>query len=305
MQTTSEILKSMHDVLEPAGFSNSGEAFHRVAPTHFIEVVSFQAGLRGLAGKSAINLGIYIPEVRLLLGKCNSIDEARAYAAPPETKCTIRERLSTVVFGKDIWFDHNDPTVGYTISALLSSHGLPWFKRLGTLVAIAEEIKTGRAPLLAGWGSRAAILKAAGEPEAARRLLQGLQRVPEQLVEALAGRLGINLMPITGSNTGNLQEDDRQRLKNFFGGYFHEDWTEEADTYAGIVAAYLRDASQEEVSQTARSILRLLDCDYDDEALRQLLYPKLGCCVQLPTPDGMTAKEWLYDIVTILSPKPN
>jgi CdiI immunity protein len=52
-----------------------------------------------------------------------------------------------------------------------------------------------------------------------------------------------------------LREDDRKILWNFFGAYFHEDWICEAETFAGIVAIYLCDASQEEVLHLRGAIL--------------------------------------------------
>src|SRR5271166_4348158 len=97
-----QILRSIRVALEPTGFNASGTTLHRVNDAQLVEVVNLQAGLRRLAGKSAVNLGIYIPEVSLLLGKSSTLEEARANVTPRETECMIRERLSTLVFGKDL-----------------------------------------------------------------------------------------------------------------------------------------------------------------------------------------------------------
>lgn len=183
----------MRVALEPTGFKVSDTTFHRVNDAQFVEVVNLQAGLRHLAGKSAVNLGIYIPEVKLLLGKSCTIEEARANVTPRETECMIRQRLSTLVFGKDIWYDHNDPIAHLTVSGLLLNHGLPWFGRLGTLQAIAAELKKGRRPLLAGWGYHAAILKAAGDAAGARSFLAQLRDVDSVNVKVFASSIGIKM----------------------------------------------------------------------------------------------------------------
>lgn len=193
MSPAQQILKSMRVALEPMGFKVSGTTFHRVNDAQIVEVVNLQAGLRHLAGKSAVNLGIYIPEVNLLLGKSSTIEEARANVTPRETECMIRQRLSTLVFGKDIWHDNNDPIADMTVSGLLLKHGLPWFGRLGTLQAIAAELKKGRRPLLTGWGYHAAILRAAGDTDGAQSFLAQLRDVDPVNVRVFAFSIGIKM----------------------------------------------------------------------------------------------------------------
>lgn len=175
------------------GFKVSGTTFHRVNDAQLVEVVNLQAGLRHLAGKSAVNLGIYIPEVKLLLRKSSTIEEARANVTPRVTECMVRKRLSTLVFGKDVWYDHNDPIADLTVSGLLLKHALPWFGRLGTLQAIAAELKNGRGPLLAGWGYHAAILTAVGDVAGARSYLAQLHDVDSVTVKVFASSIGIKM----------------------------------------------------------------------------------------------------------------
>ena len=193
MSADYQILGSMRVTLEPMGFKVSGTTFHRVNDVQFVEVVNLQPGLRHLAGKSAVNLGIYIPEVKLLLGTSRTIEEARANVTPRETECMIRQRLSMLVFGKDIWYDHNDPIADLTVSGLLLNHGLPWFRRLGTLQAMAAELKTVPRPLLVGWGYHAAILKAAGDSAGAQSFLAQLRDVDPVNVRVFASSIGIEM----------------------------------------------------------------------------------------------------------------
>lgn len=119
------------------------------------------------------------------------MEEARANVTPRVTECMIQKRLSTLVFGKDIWYDHEDPIADLTVSGLLINHALPWFGRLGTLQAITAELKKGRRPLLAGWGYHAAILKVAGDAAGARSFLSQLRDVDHATVKVFASRIGI------------------------------------------------------------------------------------------------------------------
>ncbi|MBS1803986.1 MAG: hypothetical protein JST28_11510 [Acidobacteria bacterium] len=101
-----------------------------------------------------------------------------------------------------------------------------------------------------------------------------------------------------------LREDERETLRNFFAAYFHEDWICESESPDGIVAMYICDASPSEVIRLSQAILRLIDCGYDNEELEQTLFRKLGCCYS-PSGDGKAAREWLYQVATVLSPKLN
>jgi len=193
MSKGNQILSSMKVALKPQGFTLSGTTFHRVNDAQLVEVINLQAGLSRLAGKSAVNLGIYIPEVHLLLGKSSTLEEARANVTPRETECMVRQRLSTLIFGKDIWYDHCDPVADLTVSGLLLNHTLPWFGRLGSLQAIAAELKRGSRPLLASWGYHAAILKAAGDTAGAHLFLAQLRDVNPINVKVFASSIGIEM----------------------------------------------------------------------------------------------------------------
>lgn len=193
MPTSYQILKDLRMVLKPAGFKLSGTTFHRVTDIHFIEVINLQGDGRSKPVRSAVNLGIFIPEVWVLLGKVDSLQQARAIATPREFDCAIRERLSMLVYGKDQWFDRDDPSIGEIISSYISSHGLPWFASLNSFPAITEALKAKRFRSYVGWGMQAAILKAAGKVEEARFFLTQLRDVEPVKVEILADRIGIGL----------------------------------------------------------------------------------------------------------------
>lgn len=195
MTTRYQILKSMRSVLEPGGFRLTGTTFHRATAAGLIDVVNLQAGLRSIAGKSTVNLGIYIPEVQALLGKPDSIQEALAKSEPQEPECAIRVRLPRLVYGNSYWFVRSDPSVGQIIADLLSSHALPWFEKLSSVYSISAELQAGRIPGPIGWGMKAAIFKVSGELAAARTLLLDLRNEgPDPVrVEVFASLIGIDL----------------------------------------------------------------------------------------------------------------
>jgi len=196
--TRYQILISMRGVLEPRGFKHAEGTFHRATDAGFIDVVNLQAGVGRLVGKSTVNLGIYIPEVWALLGKSDSIQQAREKTMPRETECAIRSRLSTLVYGSrgpERWFDRSDSSVGQTISELLSGYALPWFEKLSSLSSIAEELKADSSLWWIVWGIQAAIFKVSGDLEAARSLLwerRSNDRDPIK-VEVFASCIGIDL----------------------------------------------------------------------------------------------------------------
>lgn len=192
MLTSREILKSMRDVIEPVGFKLSGTTFHRVNDAQFIELVNLQGGVRHLSGKSAVNLGVFIPEVWEILGKAESLQNARSIRTPRTYDCAIEMRLSVLVFGRDNWFDRNDPTVARKISDLISSHALPWFAALDCLSSIKNALADKRFRRQVAWGTHAAILKAAGDAPAARSFLAQLHDVDPINVKVFASRIGLD-----------------------------------------------------------------------------------------------------------------
>jgi uncharacterized protein DUF4304 len=170
MTGTGQILKTMQRALAPEGFRRSGTTLCR-PKEEFINVINLQGGLRHLVGKSAVNLGIYLPELHFLLGKAASIEDARALLNPKEYECAIRVRLSRLVHGRDEWFDRSAPNVGEDISDLIARHALPYFAEFTSLSAIASGIRSGVLPGTVAWGTQAAIFLLAGEAAEARSVL--------------------------------------------------------------------------------------------------------------------------------------
>lgn len=63
---------------------------------------------------------------------------------------------------------------------------------------------------------------------------------------------------------------DRERLKDFFGAYFHQDWAVDSETPADVVDGYLREA-RESPLLLARTIRAWLALNQDEQALAEML----------------------------------
>ena len=93
---------------------------------------------------------------------------------------------------------------------------------------------------------------------------------------------------------------DRDRLKDFFAAYFHEDWLVDAAGPDEVISAYLNDGpTRDELLGLSDSILRFADGGLDDARLEQALFAELGCYYQ-PSIDQVSARAWLEQIATTL-----
>jgi hypothetical protein len=89
-------------------------------------------------------------------------------------------------------------------------------------------------------------------------------------------------------------------IKGFFSGYFHEDWPEEADSAAEVVALYLADGpAMEDRLLLAEQIERFIASHPDDEELDKALLEDLGC-YYLPAADDISARDWLRSVAATL-----
>ena len=194
MATQGQILTAMRRVLASEGFERHGSTFHRITTAGFIDTINLQAGLRSVAGKSAVNLGIYIPEVVTLVGSAASIEEARLKKAPRESECQVRGRLSTLGSGRDHWFDRSYPEVQETIPGLLTTCALPHFSKYSSLDAIASGIRKGEFKNIdVAWGTQAAIFMLLRDGEGARSVLLKERPRDPGTIDAYAKTIGLEL----------------------------------------------------------------------------------------------------------------
>ena len=122
-------------LLKPIGFRKNGRTHNRLTEGGLTQVINFQMGeypvgnnyvVPGLResryGEFAVNLGVMLP----------CVYNAEFCDDPPTTiqdyHCTIRERLSQLAFGKDIWLKltPEPEALSSTIFDMLDRFGLPF-----------------------------------------------------------------------------------------------------------------------------------------------------------------------------------
>ncbi len=91
-----------------------------------------------------------------------------------------------------------------------------------------------------------------------------------------------------------------QRLEQFFAGYFHQDWMDDAGRPEEVIDQFLASVAQDVPARLAEDI-RTYVADHPDEAeLRERLLTDLGCYYD-PAVDGLAARDWMLQIASRLS----
>jgi hypothetical protein len=132
-QNLDAIQTTVQSFLKPLDFRKKARVHNRRTESGLVHVISFQMGQfpvgdnyvipgfrENLYGKFAINLGILLPCVYQVERQKPLPDFIQDY------DCTIRQRLGTLAFGKDQWFEITDDivTLATNIVGLLDKYGL-------------------------------------------------------------------------------------------------------------------------------------------------------------------------------------
>lgn len=88
-------------------------------------------------------------------------------------------------------------------------------------------------------------------------------------------------------------------LKQFFGGYFHEDWRLEAQSPEEALKEYTTHSNQTERILLSKAIQDYIDRFPNEDELSEKLFHELGCYYN-PAPSGMPVREWLRGIAVRL-----
>jgi hypothetical protein len=97
-----------------------------------------------------------------------------------------------------------------------------------------------------------------------------------------------------------MKARDLPQLTQFFGGWFHQDWTEEgSDSPADVVRAYAKDETPKAVRESTREIETLLASRLPPAQMRRMVADDLGCAYD-PTQDGKSYRAWLREVHEIL-----
>ncbi len=91
------------------------------------------------------------------------------------------------------------------------------------------------------------------------------------------------------------QDTERELLRNFFGSYFHEDWSSEAQSPEAVIAKYIKTVTSEQMRLLSSAILNYSDRFQSDGELENSLYRDLGS-YYAPSGAGISAKAWLKEI---------
>jgi hypothetical protein len=79
----------------------------------------------------------------------------------------------------------------------------------------------------------------------------------------------------------------------FLGGYFHQDWTYDHDSWEDVVDEYVDEVSSECVHSTGAQIQAMLD-GMSDEELEDVVWRRLACFYNPPTE---SLRTWLSRVV--------
>ena len=89
---------------------------------------------------------------------------------------------------------------------------------------------------------------------------------------------------------------DFPALYQLFGGYFHQDWTLEYESWGDAAAAFVVEAPKDARADAASELSTLLnarrDAEIDEAGLSRLLYPGFDCNY-IPAVDGLEPSQWL------------
>lgn len=88
-----------------------------------------------------------------------------------------------------------------------------------------------------------------------------------------------------------MTRDRFYELGQFFGGYFHQDWREDASDWRSVVQGYLEIESPGRIRAVATQMGKLLSMDLEEARLGRTM-SDLGN--DSSPPPGMTHREWLY-----------
>ena len=93
---------------------------------------------------------------------------------------------------------------------------------------------------------------------------------------------------------------DTSLLREFFGGYFNQDWAEDgAASWDDVVRRFMNENLDAHIL-AVRDALREFVRSNDDRTVAMALPGELGCDYN-PRPDGLGAREWMGAIAELIT----
>lgn len=111
-----------------------------------------------------------------------------------------------------------------------------------------------------------------------------------------------NLNGISDSmkNCNKITNQKLNELKQFFGAYYHQDWTLDASDPDDVVHLFIRDEnSTSKLLNLANNLEQYVAAKEDEATTEKELLSELGC-YYVPSADGIGAQEWLYHVARLL-----
>ncbi|MCF5071669.1 hypothetical protein GIW70_26235 [Pseudomonas syringae] len=84
-------------------------------------------------------------------------------------------------------------------------------------------------------------------------------------------------------------------LHDFFGAYFHQDWTAEHDTAEQVIESFRRESEQNDRLMVREELKKLLSQNIDEMTLRKYLLKELSCYFTYWN-EWDSGKHWLQHI---------
>ncbi len=150
-----EAQKPLTSLLKNLGFRRKGRTYNRPVGDKLVHVVNLQMGQfpigdyvipgirESLCGRFTVNLGVLLPAVLRL----ERSRDPPAFAH--EYDCEIRDRLGTLAFGEDTWWDldHQVPETATSIVDLMDRVGLPFLDQFESYSSVLSYLeRTGPLP---------------------------------------------------------------------------------------------------------------------------------------------------------------
>jgi len=97
-----------------------------------------------------------------------------------------------------------------------------------------------------------------------------------------------------------ITTDQRDKLRQFFGAYFHQDWDIEFGTPDQALSAFIRQqVERSALEELSRSIVTFVHEHPDDADLDEALFKELGC-EYFPPGHGILTRAWLLSVAATL-----
>jgi hypothetical protein len=98
-----------------------------------------------------------------------------------------------------------------------------------------------------------------------------------------------------------MTEAENERLRRFFGGYFHQDWSFDAPDSDGVIDRYVNDFPEKGHLRTLAHDLEALSSAFaTDVDLEVALRVQLGCDGFVPSLVSLSARTWVRELANRL-----